>query len=84
MPENQLITKEFVIEYAKILVSLKVRTRVAYEVCDVVIRKHRTNFAFSDADLEKMRYDAVMHGVYAFVRDNQDIFLKENQPSFTM
>lgn len=81
MPENQLITKEFVIEYAKLLVSLQVRTRVAYEVVDVVIRKRRTVFAFSDADLEKLRYDAVMHGVYSFVRDNQDLFLKENQPT---
>jgi hypothetical protein len=77
MFDDLLITVEFVQEFVKILGSQPIRTRSVYDIVKTVRDKERIKFAFSDSDMILLRQDYVFCCVYAFVRDNQDLFLKD-------
>lgn len=75
MSESGLITVQFVRDFVAILGSQPIRTRTSSDIVKTVRDKVDVEFAFSDEDMKKLNYDFVYCSVYAFVRDNKELFL---------
>lgn len=73
------ITKEFVLQYSEILNEHKIRTSTQHHIVNIVIKNKRVvvEEMFSDAELERLDKHYVHALVYAFVRDNQELFIRE-------
>jgi hypothetical protein len=77
------VTKEFAEQFVAIVNEQTRKTKTSVELVKIVIQGEQVDTAtmFNDKQLDDLFFHASVDArVYAFVRDNQDLFVKPEQP----